>query len=220
MRILPTLLASALLLVLGAHGVEAQKKKLYRWTDEKGEVHYTDQLPPEAAKSARDQLNKEGRAVDRVERALTPEERAAQLAEQERLAEAKRAADEKAKMDAVLTASYPTEADLARSFKERFDLLERSVESTQIGIKSQNKSLTDLLAHAADLERNGKPVPDSVVQSIGKTRLLMAGQSVILDKREAERVELRTEYDAILVRYRELAAAGDEGDDDSPSNNN
>lgn len=207
MRILPTLLASAVLLVLGANSVEAQKKKLYRWTDEKGEVHYTDQLPPEAAQSARDQLNKEGRPVERVERAMTPEEREAFDAEQAVLAEAKRVADEKAKMDSVLTTSYPTEADLARSFKERFDLLERSVESTQVGIKNQAKSLSDLLAHAAALEREGKPVPDGVAQSISKSRQQIADQDAFLVKRDAERMQLQQEYDAVLARYRELAAA-------------
>lgn len=214
MRILPTLLASALLLVLGANSVEAQKKKLYRWTDEKGEVHYTDQLPPEAAKSARDQLNNEGRPVDRVERAMTPEEREAYVLEQSRLTEEQRVKDEKAKMDSVLTTSYPTEADLARSFKERFDLLERSVDSTQVGIKNQTKSLADLLAHAAGLEREGKPVPDGVAHSIGKTRQQIADQNAFLGKRGTERKVLQREYDAVLARYRELAAANA---DDSPS---
>lgn len=213
MRLLPALLVSALLLTLVAAAAHAQeKKKLYRWTDDQGEVHYTDQLPPEAAKSQRDELNKEGRAVDRVERAMTAEERAVFEAEQARLAEAKRLADEKAKMDSVLIMSYPSEGDLARAFQERFDLLKRNVESAEIGIRSQHKALTDLLTHAADLERNGKPVPEGVVQSIVKTRQQVAEQRVFLDSREAERIELQKEYDAILARYRELATSNNAKD--------
>lgn len=213
MRIVPTLITSALLLALVANAAHAQeKKKLYRWTDDKGEVHYTDQLPPEAAKSQRDELNKEGRAVDRVERAKTPEERAVFEAEQARLAEEQRLVDETAKMDSVLTMSYPSEADLERAYEERFDLLKRNVETAEIGIRSQDQALTDLLTHAADLERNGKPVPDSVVVSIGKTRQQLADQRVFLTNRETERIELQKEYDAILARYRELATTNNAKD--------
>lgn len=213
MRIVPTLLASALLLALVANAAHAQeRKKLYRWTDDKGEVHYTDQLPPEAAKLQRDELNKEGRAVDRVERAKTPEERAVFEAEQARLAEEQRLVDETAKMDSVLTMSYPSEADLARAYEERFDLLKRNVESAKIGIRSQDQALTDLLSHAADLERNGMPVPDSVVQSIGKTRQQLADQRVFLTNLETDRVELQKEYDAILTRYRKLATTNNAKD--------
>lgn len=219
MRIVPTLFASALLLALVAGSAQAQeRKKLYRWTDDKGEVHYTDQLPPEAAQSQRDELNKEGRAVERVERAKTPEERAVFEAEQARLAEKQRLADETAKMDGVLTMSYPSEADLARAYQERFDLLARNVESAEIGIRSQDKALTDLLTHAADLERNGKPVPDGVVHSIGKARQQLADQRVFLANRETERIELQKEYDAVLARYRELATTNNAKDAPSSPN--
>jgi hypothetical protein len=138
-------------------------KKLYRWTDENGKVQYTDQLPPEAAKNARDQLNERGRAVESVGRARTPEEQALFDAEQARLAVEKRIADDRAQMDAVLIGSYPTEADLTRAYKERFDLVERSIESAHVSITSQEKSLTDMLTHAADLERDGKAEPEGVV---------------------------------------------------------
>jgi hypothetical protein len=205
MRCHSLLIGSALLLALASGAVDAQKKKLYRWTDEKGEVHYTDALPPEAAQAARDELNSQGLAVESIGRAATPEERARLQAEKARLAEEKRIADEQAKMDAVLLGSYPTEADLVKAYKERFDLLERSVESAQAGIGAQEKSLSELLAHAAGLEREGKPVPANVVQSIGRTREQVGGQREFLKKREAERKVLEAEYDSLLLRYRELA---------------
>jgi len=205
MRIAPTLLVSALLLAVAAPA-DAQKKKLYRWTDAEGKVHYTDALPPEAAKNERDTLNETGRSVDHTARAMTEEERAAHEAEQARVAAEKEAAEEKAKMDAVLVASYPSEAELQRAYKERFDLIEQSVESARVGIRSQEKSLGDLLAHAGDLERNGKPVPANVVDSIGKTRSQVAEQRDYLAKREAERAALQKEYDDLLSRYRELTA--------------
>lgn len=199
------LLMTAILLGLAAHAATAQK--LYRWTDENGKVHYTDQLPPEAAKAARDTLNEAGRAVDRIERAMTPEERAAHDAEQARLAEAQRAAEEQAKQDEVLLASYLTEADLERAFQERFDLLDRSISSTEASAASQSKALTDLLNHAAGIERSGKPVPENIAQSVTKTRAQAKEQRRYLANYRLERGELEQEYDTTLRRYRAANAA-------------
>jgi hypothetical protein len=209
MRTLPVLLVSALALVFAAQAEAASpgKKKLYRWTDANGEVHYTDALPPQAASDARDTLNSAGRAVDHTERAPTEEERAVRDAETARLEQEKRLADDKAKMDAVLVASYPSEVELERAYKERFDLIEQSVESARVGIRSQEKSLTDLLSHAGDLERNGRNVPPTVIESIGKTRAQVADQLDYLAKREAERAALRKEYEDLLARYRHLTSA-------------
>ncbi|MCX7556270.1 DUF4124 domain-containing protein [Xanthomonadaceae bacterium JHOS43] len=196
----------ALALAMLSFDADAQRK-LYRWTDKDGKVHYTDQLPAEAVKDKQEELNNQGMAVRTTERARTPEEQAAWEAEQKKLEEERRIAEEKAKMDAVLTSSYPTEADLARAYKERFDLLAQSLESARVGIRSQEKSLADLLAHAADLERNGQNVPVGIKDSINLTRSQVNEQRDYLERRENEHTALQAEYDRLLARYRELKAA-------------
>lgn len=195
---------AVLLPLLATLAAPVDAQKLYRWTDKNGQVQYTDQLPPEAAGDERAELNKQGVTVTRTERARTPEEQAAYDAEQATLVEQQREAEERAKMDAVLVGSYPTEADLQRSYKERFDLIEQSLESARVSIRSQEKSLADLLAHAADLERNGKPVSQTVIDSITRTRAQVSEQRGYLQRREAEGTALRAEFDALVKRYREL----------------
>lgn len=202
----PALLAPALLLSLLSAPVLAQK--LYRWVDAEGKVHYTDTLPPEAVDQARDEINSSGVTVNRVERALTEEERAAKRiadAETERQANLKAEQD---KMDAALMGSYATEADLARAYRERFDLLDQSLEAARVGIRSQEKSLEDQLAHAASLERGGKPVPATVQSSIAAARKQVEDQREYLRRRETELQNLQAEYDRILQRYRLLKAGG------------
>src|SRR5690606_23062070 len=160
-------LAGALSLALAG---AADAQKLYRWVDKDGNVHYSDHVPPEAVEQARDELNDQGMKVGEVERALTPEEIAAR---DERLArEAEQAAieAEQKKRDNVLLSSYDSEDGLARSYQERFDLLEQSLETARIGIKGQEKSLADLLSHAASLERSGKTVPRAIIDSIALAR--------------------------------------------------
>ena len=49
----------------------------YKWVDEKGVVHYTDKMPPEAVNKANVELDKQGMPVKQTEPALTPEQRRA-----------------------------------------------------------------------------------------------------------------------------------------------
>lgn len=203
---LPAVFVAALLLSLLSAPVLAQK--LYRWVDADGKVHYTDTLPPEAVDQARDEISRSGVTVNRVDRALTPEERAALEVEE---AEAARQASIKAeqdKMDAVLLGSYATESDLERTYRERFDLLDQSLEAARVGIRSQEKSLDDQLSHAASLERAGKPVPATVKSTIESARHQVEQQREYLSRREAEREHLQSEYDGVLRRYRLLKAGG------------
>lgn len=206
-----SLIATLLAVALMALSFDATaQRKLYRWTDKNGNVHYTDQLPPEAAQDKREELNRQGITVRTTERARTPEEQAEWEAEQARLEAERIAAEEAAKMDAVLIGSYPTEADLQRAYNERFDLLEQSLESARVGIRSQEKSLAELLAHAADLERDGQKVPPAITDSIARTRDQVNDQRSYLERRENERAALQTEYDQLLARYRELKGAADD----------
>jgi hypothetical protein len=201
---LPVALAVAAVLALGS--LDAGAQKLYRWVDSEGNVHYSDSVPPEAIDKERETLNRQGMTVDRVDRALTAEERAEQEARLAAEADARRRQEEQDKMDAVLLGSYQSEQDLRRSYQERFDLLEQTLESARIGVRSQEKSLADLLAHAADLERNGRPVNERVQGSIATARKQVAQQRSHLQRREAEQVALNTEFEETLARYRELQA--------------
>jgi hypothetical protein len=198
-------------LVLSLLSATAFAQKLYRWVDAEGKVHYTDTLPPEAVDQAREEISRSGTTVNRVERALTAEERAAQEAEAAENARLAAIKAEQDKMDAALTGSYATEADLARAYRERFDLLDQSLEAARVGIRSQERSLEEQLAHAAALERGGKPVPATVQSTIDSARKQVEDQREFLRRRESERQNLQTEYDDILQRYRLLKETGRSG---------
>lgn len=180
------------------------QKKMYRWVDKDGTVRYTDQLPPEAAKDRREELNSQGITVKTTERALTPEEKAEKEAREREEAKEREREEELKKRDAMLTGAYPTEEDLARAYKERFDLVEQSLESARASIRAQERSQAQLLAHAASLEREGKPVDKKTIDSIATVRAQVDQQREFLGRREAEKEQLQKEYDVILARYREL----------------
>ncbi len=196
----------ALVVACLAAAPDLYAQKLYRWVDKDGNIHYSDTVPPSEVNQARDELNEQGRTVDRVNRAMTEEELTA-AAEAARIAEvARKAKEAEQHMDAVLMSSYEQEADLRRAYDERFDLVTQSIDSAKIGIRSQEKSLADILAHAADLERAGKPVSENIQRSIEISRKQVAQQAEHLTKRETEQAALQKEYDDTLSRYRRLKA--------------
>jgi hypothetical protein len=202
------LLAAAVAAVLAAGSFDCAAQQLYRWVDRDGNVHYSDSVPPEAIDQERERLNRQGMTVDRVERALTAEERAEQAERLTAEAAAAKAREEQAKLDAVLLGSYQSEVDLTRSYRERFDLVEQTMESARVGIRSQEKSLVDLLNHAASIERQGKAPGERIDNSIATARRQVVQQREFMQKRDLERVSLQQEFDETLARYRTLRSRG------------
>ena len=204
MRLLTLAITAALL--CSATAADAQKK-LYRWTDKDGKVHYSDHVPPEAIDNARAEINEQGMKVGEVGRALTAEEHAAAKAAEKLAAERRLQEEDQAKRDQVLLSSYGSVNELDRAFKERFDLLEQSLESARVGIRSQEKSLADLLAHAAGLQRQNRPVPENIRNSIEVAQRQVAQQREYLADREAEKTAVDTEYQQTRERYLALKSA-------------
>lgn len=197
-------LAVTISLLLGVGLADAQQKKLYRWTDQDGKVHYSDHVPPEAIENARSEINQRGLKVGEVDRALSAEEQAAAKAAEREAAERAKLQEEQDKRDAILLSSYGSVAELDRAYRERFDLLDQSLESARVGIRSQEKSLADLLAHAASLQRQNKPVPANIRSSIEIAQRQVSQQRDYLSSREAEKAAVQTEYDSVRERYQKL----------------
>ncbi|MFA7441742.1 MAG: DUF4124 domain-containing protein [Lysobacteraceae bacterium] len=201
------LFVASLALACAAAAMDADAQKLYRWVDQDGKVHYSDKVPPQEVDKARDEINAQGRTVKSVDRALTEDELEHAARDAADAEEARKVKEAQDRMDHVLMASYESEDDLKRAYDERFDLIRQSIESAQVGVRSQEKSLADILAHAASLERSGKPVGDSIKKSIEASRKQVLEQTAYLERREAEQHSLQAEYDSTLARYRELKAA-------------
>ena len=56
----------------------------YKWVDEKGIIHYSDKMPPDAVNRAHVELDRQGRQFKKVDPALTADEVRAKAAEVER----------------------------------------------------------------------------------------------------------------------------------------
>ncbi len=182
----------------------------YKWRDEAGNLHYADSVPPEATRLGYEVVNQQGVVVRRVERAKTAAELAATKAAAEKLAEEKRKADDAARNDAQMLAAYPSEEDLRKSLQAQIDLITQNIQATEVGITSQEKSLAERLVHAAEQERNGKPVPAPVQNQINTLRKGLADQKAFLERRTADRTAMEKQLVTDLEKYRALKQRADE----------
>ena len=95
-----------LLLLLGVASTGLAQKKVYRWVDENGQIHYGDRIPPRYAKTERAEINERGVVVDVKEREKTVEEVAAAQAAADAAALEVKRAEEQARYDRYLLSSY------------------------------------------------------------------------------------------------------------------
>jgi len=206
MSVRPMQLISAIgfSLLLGAGTVNAAK--LYKWVDEDGNVTYSDQVPPDQAQLAREELNKDGITVDKVTRALSPEEQAAVYKAEEDARLAALTAEEERRRDKALLDSYAGEADLTRAYNQRVDLLEQTIEAREVEIGLREQGMTKLVAQAAETERAGRAVPEALKQLIDGERKEIDRQRTHVKERKVELIRAKDEYERDMARYREVAA--------------
>lgn len=178
----------------------------YKWHDASGLLHYSDSLTVDALKYGYDVLNERGMTVRHVSRQLTPEQHQAARAEARRQAAAQRVSERKQQQDEQMLAAYPDEAAFKASQQAQIDNLKQHIRTVQLNLHSQEQSLADLLASAAELERADKDVPKTLVDRIATQKQAVAAQRAELDRQQAGEVAAEHDAAANLQRYRTLRA--------------
>ncbi len=184
----------------------AMAKKLYRWVDEDGKVHYSDQIPPDQVKAAHEKLNAQGVVVDKVARAKTPEELEAERKRKAAEEKARQLAEQQRKEREKILKIYGSEAEIMRLRDERKAALDRNIETAQANLSLQQRNLTDLLKRAADRERSGKVVSEAFLSQIETVREQIAYQQKYIEKKQKEKADLMARFDKDLALYREIMA--------------
>lgn len=203
-----SVIAAAIITGLLAGGLYAQeKKKLYRWVDKDGKVQISDQLPPEAVNQARKEINSKGESTGNVDRALTEEERAAQALQAKDEEAALKLSEQQKRIESAMMINYATEADLQRTYKERIELLQQTIESTDVSIKSIRGSLTGMLAQAAEFELANRAVEAARQSQIQGLHAELLNQQQLQVTRHSDVKTMEGEFAAVLKRYRELRGA-------------
>lgn len=185
----------------------------YRWKDASGVVHFSDTIPSSALAGGYDIVDKNGLVVRHVERELTPAERRAAAIAASQAAAARRDARQRQLEDTQMLAAYPTDHDLEQSQQAQIEQIRNDIATLETNLHSQEDSLTELLAHAADLEHAGQPIPANVSKRIAEQRGSVNDERAVLAQRRVDLANSKAKFASQLARYRELRAKFSNGDD-------
>ncbi len=178
--------------------------RFYRWVDEQGVVHYTDQIPPTQVDKGHTALSDKGVPLETVPPAQTLDElkRERELkrlrAEQERLLEQQRAADR------VLLSSFRSVDDLIMARDGKLAAVDVVIGVARGNIRREQERLAQLRSEAADLERAGRPIPPRLDEGIAKTERAIRDAYTSIVERERQKEEIRVAFDRDHKRFRQL----------------
>ncbi|MBS3746082.1 MAG: DUF4124 domain-containing protein [Wenzhouxiangellaceae bacterium] len=199
---------TGLLIILLSLAAVASAQSVYKWVDEKGEVHYSQTLPPERAGEAHARLNDDGLVTERVDRVKTAEELAALKAEQSEKREQAEQRRIQAQQDRLFLAAFPTEDDVRQSIQSRRETVIAERESVESLIEQNRDRFAARVERAAALERRGEPVPESVVERVAADRAAIRQLAERLEQIESRLAALDEELAVELRRHRRLTDSG------------
>jgi len=180
--------------------------RFYRWVDDQGVVHYTDQIPPTQVDKGHTTLSKEGVPLETVPPARSPEAvvRERELkrlrGEQERLLEEQRAADR------VLLSSFRSVDDLIMARDGKLAAVDVVIGVARGNIRREQERLVQLRSAAADLERSGKPIPPHLEEGMAKSERAIRDAYASIVERERQKEEIRAEFERDHKRFLQLKA--------------
>lgn len=200
--------AVALALALACAWVWAQTP-MYRWVDDKGIVHYTDQIPPGQVDRGHAQLSDQGIPVQVVPPVKTAEELAREgelerlRAQQERLLKQQDAADR------ALLRTFRSPDDLIRTRDSKLASIDAFTQVAQGNIRRQQAGLLKLRTEAADLERTGKPIPPRLTEGISESVRSIRESYATIVEQERQKEEIWAGFERDLKRFLQLKAIRD-----------
>jgi Domain of unknown function (DUF4124) len=180
---------------------EENGKRLYRWVDARGRVHYGDTLPADAGVSGSTELGSSGQVMKRSESLA---ERTVRLAAEAEAARIQKEKDEQTRLDQALLGTYTSEAeiDLART---------RALEFHQLAIKSAQTRISQVIvnqkevnARADIIRRGGRNMPTYVQNQIDANQTELDSLNRIIKANQEALVDVNEKYNADKRRFREL----------------
>jgi hypothetical protein len=199
MRIVSSTLAIAAML-----SAASATAALYKWVDDKGVVHYSDKMPPEAVDKGSVELNKQGLPVKRTEPAPTVEQRRAKAAEEERQKQVAREREVVDRRDRALMESYTSEEEIDLARSRALGTIDSQVQSAQAYSVQLTKRRGELEAKRKSF--GDKPPPPAFEREMESIADELSRQTTLIAEKKREAATVMARYDADKARWRELRA--------------
>ena len=183
------LLLGALVFLAASHAHAA----LYKWTDERGIVHYSDKMPPDAVNRASVELNRDGLTVRRTEQARPIVQRVPRTESDEQLA---------MRRDKALLESYTSESEIDLAKSRAVATIDGQIQSAEGFIAQMQKRRDELESKKSTYAP--RPVPGNLLREIETIDAEIGRQNEFVASKRKESATVGARYDADKQRFREL----------------
>ena len=185
-------------------GANSAVAALYKWVDDKGNVHYSDKMPPEAVDRPSVELNPQGIPIKKNDAAPTVEQRRAKAADEERARQVAKQQEEVNRRDRALLSSYTNEAEIDLARNRSLQTINDVVESSKAYTEQLTKRKTEAEAKMAGAKNKTMiPLIERELESIDAE---LARQADLVEQKKREATAISARYDADKQRWRELVA--------------
>ena len=188
--------------------------KFYRWVDEKGETHYGTEVPPAYLQKQHKVINDQGVTTGINERTKTPQEAAAEAAENRRRAKmraAELAVIEKQKhLDQVLLETYSSLDDMELARDGKIAAIEAVIRITKSNIAGVRSGMAQLTTEAARRERSGQTVPPRLSRQIKEAQSQLQDNLAFIGEQRKEQERVRKFFEQEMKRYARLKSVQQE----------
>ncbi len=192
-----SLAASAVVVLMSATIAEA---RMYRYTDENGRVVISNTIPQQATKRGYDILSKSGRVIETVDPEPTEEEIAAREAEEQRRAEE----EQQRKQDLRLLERYSHPDEAVRAMHRKIRELQGLNQLKRGNISVIISQLDSEQSRAADMERSGRDIPESMLEKIRRLESQIRDIEREINSQNADIKALREQFERDIERLEEI----------------
>lgn len=178
--------------------------KLYKWVDDKGEVHYGTTIPPEYAQKANTEISAQGYSKKEHERALTKEEIDRLEAEKVKQAEAEKQKQLQIEQDQRLLNSYPSVDAIIMTRDGKINSLETRIATSQDNLAKLQSALTDKQTQIDQLTQRSRPVPPDLANTLKTIQQQIQENEIAISEYRQQQQEIRQDFNEKLKRYKEI----------------
>ena len=190
-------------------------KRVYRWVDENGEVHYTETLPPDYEGESHDELSHDGMVRDEGVSLKPPPSKVKDNASAENSGptpEEIAAAQKQDQIDRLLLLRYQTEEELLEARDVEVNQLKYDERLLTATHESLSTSLRSSIVIAGHRQRAGMEIPQATLNQIASIRAQLQENESSLQGLKIREENVRETFEERLERYRELVELYSEED--------
>jgi hypothetical protein len=193
------------LLALSAAASATEEKRLYSWTDDEGNVHYSDKVPANAAEQNKTVLNDQGIAVGEIEGKKTAEQLAQERIEKEQAVAQKL----QQRADQALLATYLSVPELEMHRDRRVELFQAQARVTELYLKNLHRRLDSLRKEASKYQpysddTSAPMIAPDLADDLQKTKETIARHVRNLQKYESDEREIIERFNNDIERFKKL----------------